>query len=57
MNYLFLPFIGYIGVTCIFTSYLIHAKVNFQPTNWILEMIVHELIVIFSLYFLGIEVF
>jgi hypothetical protein len=49
--YLFIPFIGFITSTSAYTSYLLHAKVNDEEPNWILELVIRENMFIFSLYF------
>mmetsp|Transcript_24585 Transcript_24585/g.38161 ORF Transcript_24585/g.38161 Transcript_24585/m.38161 type:complete len:146 (-) Transcript_24585:1384-1821(-) len=55
ISYLFYPFTIYLISTCLFTSYLLHYKVNGEQGNWILQMIAEEAIFVFSLYFLCLE--
>ena len=55
ISYLFYPFCGYLAITCLYTTYLMHYKVNGEEGNWIMNMLAEEAIFVFSLYFLGLE--
>lgn len=52
---LFVPFVFFLSAMVCFTTFLLHGKVNAEHRHWIENMIVEEILVVFSLYFLGLE--
>jgi len=55
ITFLLYPFIAYLATTVIYTQTILHAKVNGEPLNWILDLVLIESMWVFSLWFLLLE--
>ena len=57
MNWLLYPFLGSLLSTCYYTTFMFHDEINGRTatSSWIAEAVVKESMVVFSLYFLGLE--
>lgn len=53
--YLFIPFVSFLTAMVVFTTFLLHGRVNGEESNWIENMIINEVLVVIALYFLRLE--
>ena len=58
ITYLFIPFVANLCATVFYTSYLFQHAINNSVEGegtWLIHFVVRELMVVFSLYFMGLE--